>query len=286
MMRGIRGAGRVMLSGEEKKILKEIERWRAAPFCSGAASAAIDTMFGPVEKFVERVIPQKAYDKVSAPLAGVLTKFQSLSNEFVGLKAIVRKAGNAGLKVGEIEGFREAPIEYLDVLAESISNKNVLYATLHGLGSGSVGGAFSLADLPVIFTLNLKMILQIGACYGYRHDSIWDREFALQIFCVTSSPAKEKPAQLRRMDNLIDSFISGRFSKENSILMSEDGTKVFISRMLRWFVRKHLTRDLFVLGIVLGSGASYLYTKETAMCAYMFYRKRFLKEKASGMYSG
>ena len=284
-MHGSRSGRRMILDREENKVLKEIERWRAAPFRSGAVPAVIDAMFRPVEKIVERAIPQKVFDKVSAPLAGILMKFQTLSSEFVGLKAIIRKAGNAGLTVGEVEEFRQAPIAYLDVLAESISKKNVLYATLHGLGSGSVGGAFSLADLPVIFTLNLKMILQIGACYGYRHDSIWDKEFALQIFCVTSSPANERPGQLRRMDDLADSFISGRFSKEKSILMSEDGTSVFISRILRWFVRKHVTRELFLLGIILGSGASYLYTKETAMCAYMFYRKRFLKEKASGMYS-
>jgi hypothetical protein len=277
---------RMALGKEEKRILKEIERWRSAPFRSGAVSEAIDSFFGPVENMVERAIPEKVYDRISAPLAGTLMKFQALSNEFVGLKAIVRKACRAGLKVSEVEEFRKAPIEYLDVLAESVSKKTVLYTTLHGVGSGAAGGAFFLADLPVIFTLNLKMILQIGACYGYRHDSIWDREFALQIFCVASSPGREKREQMRRLDGLIGSFISGKFSKKNSILMSEDGTKVFISRMLRWFVRKHLTRELFVLGMVLGSGANYIYTKDTAVCAYMFYRKRFLKEKAVGVYSG
>ena len=49
--------------------------------------------------------------------------------------------------------------------------------------------------------------------------------------------------------------------------------------IVRWFAKKRISRGIPIIGTVLGGGFSYMFTKEVATYSYMFYRKRFIKEK-------
>src|SRR5690606_39446838 len=52
-------------------------------------------------------------------------------------------------------------------LARSLVSQNTIMAALSGGGAGLGGALFMAADVPVLFTVNLRLIQQIGAAYGF-----------------------------------------------------------------------------------------------------------------------
>lgn len=269
------------LDKEEKKVLEEIERWQRGKFRTGIISKVVNDVFYPLERLVDFVLSDKIIEKATVLMKEILKNLQKSSQGFVNTGSIIKKASDAGLSVKDVADFRNIPMAYLDILAKSLFEKNAKYMALQGIGLGAGGYAFVLVDLPMLFMVNLKTIFQIGACYGYKPESIREKEFALQVFCITSSAGGEQQKELRRMDKLIMSFIEDTFSDESSIFATEKAATGFTNRLLRWFIKKKATRGFPLVGAVMGSGFNYLYTKESAIYAYMFYRKRFLKNQRS-----
>lgn len=263
---------------EERKVLEEIERWEESDRKTGIASVIVDILFAPVDRLVDVVIPDKLIEKAVKPVRALLRNFRNSSQRLVNPDEIIKKASDAELPVKTIEEFRGIPITYLDVLSESLFANNTLYSALQGAGLSVGGYSLALLDLYFLFLLNLKMIFQIGVCYGYVPEAIENKEFALRIFCIASSNRDEHKKELQKMNELIGSFVNGTFSHEMGILATEESMSWFVNRQMRKIVKKRLTRGVPVIGIALGSGFNYIYTKEVAIYAYMFYRKRFLKE--------
>jgi hypothetical protein len=267
-----------MLDKEEERVLEEIEKWQGSGFKTGVVSAIVDIAFYPIDRLVDFIVPDKVIEKAVKPITGTLKMLQNSSQRFVDEEQIIKRSADAGLPVRRREDFRDIPIAYLDVLARSFFEKSAAYAALQGAGLGAGSYALMLVDLPVLFTVNLKMILQIGACYGYKPESIEEEEFALRVFCIVSADGAERENEIKKMDELIVSFIKGTFSFELGIMASEETIQGFMNKQARRLVKKGLTRKFPLVGMALGSGFNYLFTKEVATYAYMFYRKRFLKE--------
>lgn len=254
------------------KRLEDIERWQRGKFKTGKVSAVVDFVFYPVDKLVDIAIPDSVFERAIKPITGTLRMLQNSSLVFVDTDEIAQRASNAGLPVEKREDFKDIPIDYLDVLANSYFEKNATYTALQGAGLGAGGYALMAVDLPMLFTVNLKMILQIGACYGYDPTSIEEEEFALRVFCIVSSESAERDNEMRKMDELIVQFIKGTFSYELGIMATEETIQGFLNLNMRRLVRKGLTRKLIpVVGMAIGGGFNYLFTKETATYAYMFY---------------
>jgi hypothetical protein len=267
-----------MLDKDRRQVLEEIEDWQRSRFKTGLAPALLDLIFYPVDRIVDFVIPDRVIEKALKPIMGTLRMLQGSSQVFVDREEVIKKVNDAGLSVERLEDFKDIPISYLDVLARSLFDKSTMFAALQGAGLGAGSYALMLIDLPVLFTVGLKTVLQIGACYGYEPRSAEEEEFALRIFCIASADGGERENEMGRMDELIVSFVKGVFSNELGILATEETIQGFMNKNVRRLVKKGLTRRLPLAGIALGSGFNYLFTKEMAIYGYMFYRKRFLKE--------
>jgi len=260
-----------MLTTDENKVLEEIEDWQHNRLKKSVFSGLGDMIFSPVDRLVGFVINDQFIEQL-------LNMFQKSSSQLVNTEHIVKKAENAGLPVHHGDDLMSMPIPYLDILARSIFKRNSIYATLQGAGLGSGSYALTFVDLSALYIINLKMIYQIGTCYGFGSDSIQEKEFALHILFIASSSGVRKREKFQNLSKLLDSFIDGSYSKEMSILATHQGIKHFIEREVRSLLRRSLFRRFPVVSIILGSRWNYLYTKDVATYAYMFYRKRFIKE--------
>ena len=268
-----------MLTKDDKKVLKDIEHWQRKRFKAGALAGIADMAFFPVDIISDIVIRDSFIDKAVKPVMGFIKKLQDSSGRFVNTQDIIKKARKAGLQVTSLKDLKGVPIAYLDVMAKSFYRKNKLYAALQG-ASLSVGSyVLSFVDFPALFAMNLKMIFQVGACYGYQPKSAREKDFALHVFCIASSTGSEWDKEYKEMDQLIKSFMNGNLSANGQRKANNEGTHGFITRAVRKITKRWIHRRLPVVGFFLGPGLNYLYTKEVAKHAFMFYRKRFLLER-------
>ncbi|MBF0217678.1 MAG: EcsC family protein [Candidatus Omnitrophica bacterium] len=143
------------------------------------------------------------------------------------------------------------------------------------------GYAAILLDIPTLFAQNLKMISQIGASYGYIPGADMESEFALRVFAITTASGDEREEEMRKMDRLIETLAFGKFRKDDGITANRKSVLAFAKSVVRWLVKKRSMRGVMFVGMAVGGTLNYFFTKETAIYAYMFYRKRFLVEKMS-----
>lgn len=275
----------MLANPEDQKLLREIERWEASRFKTGIASAALAVVFRPVDRLVNAMLPDMIMEKIVDPMRRVLEAIQNTSQKFVNVADIVKKANKAGVQVKNFREFRKMPTPYLDALAKSFFNRSVIETTLQGAALGTGGYAMMLLDIPMLWMVNFKMVLQIGTCYGFDPASPKEREFALRIFCMASADSeKERRKDLHEMDKMIMNFqkrgvLVGRLRKA----AIRETIQVIINRELRSFAKHRAPRGVPVIGTALGGAFSYVFTKEIATYAYMLYRKRLIQERLSAL---
>ncbi|MFT5207180.1 MAG: hypothetical protein ACI9CF_000929 [Candidatus Omnitrophota bacterium] len=266
---------------EDDRILVEIERWEDQRFRTGKAAMIVGFFFSPIDSAIDRILPQKLLSKAIGPMKKTLKSLQDTSTNFVNIDALLDKTSDSGIEVDSLLEMKELPTPYLDELAQSYFSRNQIVTTLQGAGFATAGFALALLDIPLIFMHNMKMVLQIGACYGYDPDLKSERDFAYKIFCLVASE-REKDRQLAIDDinaaissmvkrNLIGSELRGMAAKEISELA--------ITKIIQWYARRKLSSGIPIVGIVISGGFNYLFTKEMATYAYMLYRKRFIQDK-------
>ena len=180
----------MVLSKDGKQALEKIERWQESRFKAGTIAGIVDTVCYPLDRFVEFVIPDRFVEQAAKPMEGVFRNLLRSSQRFVNVASVIKKANDAGLAVEDSEEFRDIPIAYLEVLSRSLFERYAIYTALQGVIPG--GYILRLVDLPILFTVHLKMIFQIGACYGYLPDSRIEKEFALRVLCVVASTGSEE----------------------------------------------------------------------------------------------
>jgi hypothetical protein len=268
-----------MLTKDEKRVLDSIGAWRKKKIRTGITPAVIGLVFFPVDLLTDIIVPDSFIEKAARPVMKILMDLEALSESFVSDKAVLEKAREAGLAVKKPADLKKVPIFYLDILARSFFEKNAIYGALQGFGAGAGGYAAVLLDIPTLFTVNLKMISQIGASYGYTPGTDREKEFALRIFAITTTAGDEKEEEMRKMDRLIGSLAKGKFRKDEAITANRKNVLAFTKSVVRWLVKKRSMRGVMFVGMAVGGTLNYFFTKEVAIYAYMFYRKRFLVEK-------
>ncbi len=265
------------IDDKNQEILDEIDRWQQKKAKANFIFDLAEYVLNPVDRLFGLLISEKSIVKNSAKIEKVLKKFQDSSQLLVNCDDIVNIAAIAGLPVQKIEDFKRMPVEYLDVLSKSFLKKSSIYAALQGAGLSTGSFALIFVDLSTLFLVNITMILQIGACYGFDPTTLSEKDFALHIFYLASSSGRERNEEVKEIVSLMDDLGKGVFNKASSVLSSDQGIKGFINHAIIKFVKKGITRKFPIISVPLGAGYNYLYTREVALHACMFYRKRFVQ---------
>jgi uncharacterized protein (DUF697 family) len=266
------------LNEYEKSARREIEQWHSGG--SSMLAQAVNWAMWPVDWVVERVAPAEVIDQAGEALEGFLNMLNDASEWSFDAASIVKEAREAGLKVEKIEDLRRAPMEEVDKLARGRFNENTILAAVEGGGTG-LGGAFLIAaDIPLLFGINLRLIQQIGACYGYSLRGPAYRPLVLAIFNVASSGSSEAKHQaLREISVAAAAFvndlpykgrISGSFRDQNRHLPREIAKNI---------AGRKLAQTIPVAGAAVGAGINYWFTSETAESTYMIMRSLHLEFK-------
>lgn len=266
------------LTPYEKEVQRQIEKWQA----SGGSFLfkAINWAMQPVDWVVSKVISADVEEQAD----GLVNQFLSLLNDASKWtsdpEGVLKSARERGLEVEKLEDLRDADLEVLDAMARERLSENAVLAAIEGGGMGLGGVVLIAADIPLLFTINLRMIQQIAASYGFRLSDESFKPLVLSVFNVASSGSQEaKVDAIREISVAAAAFandldyrgrVRGSFRDQNRHLPRE---------IVKNVLGRKLAQTIPVAGAAVGAGVNYWFTTECANTAHMLFRALYLERK-------
>ncbi|OMD41576.1 hypothetical protein BSK56_26700 [Paenibacillus borealis] len=226
-------------------------------------------------------LPFKLLDKITPKV--IHEKLGKLLDE---LGSYIQNGGNylvAGRKVGSLleSSSRAAggsekgpfPLVVMDEAALKLSQSSRNVATAQGATTG-FGGFFTLAaDIPAILGLSLKVIQEIGLCYGYNPTDKAERIFTVKVMQFASSDIVGKRTILQEL-NLQAGGNGDITAGTNAAVSKIQGWKEVITVYRDNWGWKKMLQAVPVAGMFFGAYLNRKALEDVAEAARMLYRKR------------
>lgn len=266
------------LTEYERSVQREIEKWQHGDV--SLVAKAMNWAMAPMDWVIERVVPDEIIDQVD----GAISKFLSVLNEGSAWtydpSEVLKSAKNRGIDVKTIAELQSADLAKLDGLAKSYFSENAILAAVEGGGTGLGGAVLIAADIPLLFGINLRLIQQIGAAYGFDVSGPQYGPLVLSIFNVAASGSREsKNESLREITVAAAAVahasdykgrVSGTFRDQNRHLPREIAKNIG---------GRKIAQLIPIAGAAIGAGINYWFTTETAETAFMLFRALYIERK-------
>jgi len=234
----------------------------------------------PMDWVVRQIVSPDIQDQAGAAVEQFLSLLNDASGWTYDADGLLSDARKAGLEVESIDDLREAPLETLDKLARTLFNQHTIMAAVEGGGTGLGGAVLIAADIPLLFTINLRLIQQIGGAFGFPMQGPEYRPLVLSIFNVAASGTKDaKHVALREVSVAAAAVANDLAYKGRVSGTLNEQTRHFPREIAKNIVGRKLAQTIPIAGAAVGAGINYWFTSETAEAAYMIFRALFIERK-------
>ncbi len=223
-------------------------------------------------KLLDKVTPKVIHDKIGKLLDELGSYIQNGGNYLVAGRKVGQLVEAAGRAAGAPE-HGPYPLAVMDAAAEKLSGSSRNVATVQGATTG-FGGVFTLAaDIPAILGLSLKVIQEIGLCYGYDPTDKTERIFTVKVMQFASSDVVGKRTILQEL-NLQAGGSGDITAGANAAVSKIQGWKEVITVYRDNWGWKKLLQTVPVAGMFFGAYTNRKALEDVAEAAQMLYRKR------------
>ncbi len=267
------------LTPYERQVQREIETWRRAS--PSLPYHVLNWAMEPIDVLVQRYIPEELLEHVEQALAHVLALLHDASAWTHTESEVLEQARKQGLMVEHIEALREQPLEHLDQLSGSMAAPNALMAAIEGGGAGLGGPVWIAADIPLLFTINFRLIQQMGAAYGFPVRGSTYHPLTLAIFNAAASQSSAAREEALRECTVVavtleqESGYRGRYSKR----LFQEQNRHLPRELVKHLAGRKLGQMIPGVGAAIGAGVNYWFTQQTAQTARMLFRALYLERK-------
>jgi len=266
------------LSDYERSVQREIEKWQHGD--ASLVAQAMNWAMAPMDWVVNRIVPDEVIDAVDKAISQFLSLLNDASAWTYDTTEVLGAAASRGVEAESISDLQTADLEILDELAKSYFNENALLAAVEGGGTGLGGAVLIAADIPLLFGINLRLIQQIGASYGFDVSGPAYGPLVLSIFNVAAAGTREsKNESLREItvaaaaiaqESDYKGRVSGTFRDQNRHLPREIAKNIG---------GRKIAQLIPIAGAAIGAGINYWFTTETAETAFMLFRALYIERK-------
>jgi uncharacterized protein (DUF697 family) len=279
----------------EENAAKEIRRW--ADGDPSALSKALRLLSKPLDWAAERSATESAMKEVNERIVAVLDSLSEASTWTYDPEHVLGRARDDIdlADTASLADLRAAPMPRLDELARTFFTENTILSALEGGGTGLGGVALLAADVPILFTINLRLIQQVAASYGFRFGGPRARPLVLRVFsaAVADTPEARQEAlrELRAAGKAAargeapgtdrDDIGVAAASSEGTegTDTTENQSRVLINEIARNIAAREMAQLIPLAGAATGAGLNYWFTSATAETAYMLSRALFLEHR-------
>ena len=281
----------------EENAAKEIRRW--ADGDPSALSKALRLLSKPLDWAAERSATESAMKEVNERIVAVLDSLSEASTWTYDPEHVLGRARDDIdlADTASLADLRAAPMPRLDELARTFFTENTILSALEGGGTGLGGVALLAADVPILFTINLRLIQQVAASYGFRFGGPRARPLVLRVFsaAVADTPEARQEAlrELRAAgkaaargeapgtdrDDIGVAAASSEGTDPEGTDTTENQSRVLINEIARNIAAREMAQLIPLAGAATGAGLNYWFTSATAEAAYMLSRALFLEHR-------
>jgi EcsC protein family len=165
----------------EEKVREEVLRWRSQLL---KRSSFMNRMAKQAQMKVNRLIPQNVHDMIT-----------------MAVKKVVEAALIGSEYLTKPKEVTHLSLEQKEKLIYERINKYKKTAAIEGAGTGAGGILLSLADFPILLSIKMKLLFDIGAHYGFRVQQYEERLFILHLFQLAFSSDEQRKKTLHIIEN-------------------------------------------------------------------------------------
>jgi len=266
------------LTDYERTVQKQIETWQSGDV--SLIAQVLNWAMAPMDWVVERVVPEELVDGVDTAISQFLSLLNDASSWTYEPKEVLRVARSKGVQADDIADLRDRDLSLLDAIAKGYASENAVLAAVEGGGMGLGGAVLIAADIPLLFGINLRLIQQIGASYGFDVSTPAYAPLVLSIFNVAASGSRQSKNQALREVTVAAAAlaqfsdyrgrVSGMFREQNRHLPREIAKNI---------AGRKIAQAIPIAGAAIGAGINYWFTTETAESAFMLFRALYIERK-------
>lgn len=270
------------LSSYEQQAQAEVEAYfRSAE--EGLLGRVSRGLFKPVEAMAERLVPDAALEMAGNAVEAALKGIASVSDRTVDTGAVVRAARKHAEMIDSVADMARQDLRLCDRVAEDVASQHALVASLEGAGCGAGGLALLAADIPLLFGVSLRVVRQLGACYGVEPAAPGEAVIAFKVFELACGGTRDRYGELLELDALrdeLDGLEPQRRAEKAAVLASLIASREAVKRIVSLLFSRKLLQTIPIAGAVVGAGFNYMFVSDVAETARQVYRRRLLRDRA------
>lgn len=266
------------LTDYERQAQRDIDRWERG---ESLLQQALGYAMKPVDWAFDQFVPESVLDALTDALTRALSGLNDASAWTFDEKDLLAKASAAGVEVETVADLRDRPLDELDALAKSYASENSILAALSGGGAGLGGALLLAADIPVLFTVNFRLIQQVSAAYGFPLRGPDYTPLVVAIFNVAASGSRQaKSDALRELSVAAAAFAHGSGYRGRAAQGTVREQMGHVPREIaKNLAAAKLGQMIPIAGAAIGAGVNYWFTDQTAQAAVMLSRALYLERK-------
>jgi hypothetical protein len=264
----------------EQEVLDEVQAW--ATQRSGPLGKAVLLAGRPFEKAFDAV-PESFRETLAQGIHRALLAVRSASEATFSRQGVLdRISARIGLDVGtEPEQLFRADVRDLDRFARDSLTFHRRAAAMQGAAAG-VSGLFGLlADVPVLYALLCRCILEVATCYGFPVQGPAEEAHMLKILDLGHFLEDDRRRLgLAELEGLQDMIREGIPLKDLERLALAKGLQALSRQLAAGLVRRKAAQAVVLVGGLVGAGVNHQLVADVGTVAWQAYRRRFVVELA------
>ena len=261
---------------EQAKV--EIERWESQG--PGFLAQVGDSILWPAQKTAEMLIPEGVQEAVGKASEVFLTGLGSAAQLIIDKGEISKKVKTLLTQNGD-------ELKAADEAAKHYWNWHVGYAAAEGGATGALGLFGIVPDIPLLFTIALRLIQQVGLCYSYDIADEAEQEYVMHILRTGSTAdITAKMEFLVGLKQIEQILLKVTWKKMNEALARKEISRLSILAGLRQFAKSlgiQLTKRkalqmVPMVGALVGASFNGVFVNDVGRAAHMSYRRRRIAE--------
>jgi hypothetical protein len=277
------------LNSQEQLVLDEVAAWKGRK--PSFLNRATDAVSKPVTWLTRTIIPDTVREGASDITDSIAEKLRDVSHFTVDKESVLRATREFAIDSETIVELKKASIFDLDNVSQQFITDSTRMAALSGVGTGLVGWAGLIADLPTLFMISLRTIHQLAICYGFElNDKNRDFELGYMMRVFKVATASDVVQKQRALTELKEYELGREIEEANSVggdytakQVGKNATRFVSQRIIKEIVEQTISKKaaglIPGLGAIFSGGFNYVYLQDVGEASFMLYRERFLQEK-------
>lgn len=241
------------------------------------------TLAGRPFERVYDALPESFREGLAQAIHQVLAAVRTTSEATFSRQGVLdRISASIGLDVGtEPDQIFRADVRDLDRVARASVDFHRRAAAVQGAAAGFSGLFGLLADVPVLYALLCRCILEVATCYGFPVRGQAEEAHLLKVLDLGHFLEDERRRQgLAELEELQDMIRQGVPLKDLERLALAKGLQALSRQLAAGLVRRKAAQAVALVGGLVGAGVNHQLLTDVGTVAWQAYRRRFVVELA------